>query len=82
MKISVEEKQFVFTSDFEKLNTVEDGFVVEYHPNVQEAIESALRLFENLYGAEAIADCLAEGNLASLDYSPKGIAAKEKLREE
>ena len=74
---TVEEKQFVFTSDFEKLNTVEDGFVVEYHPNVQEAIESALRLFENLYGAEAIADCLAEGNLASLDYSPKGIAAKD-----
>ena len=82
MKIIVEEHQFVFTCDFSKLNTVEDGFVVEYHPNVQEAIESALRLLENVYGAKAIADCLAEGNLASLDYSPKGIAAKEKLREE
>ena len=82
MKIIVEENQFVFACDFSKLDTVEDVFVVEYHPNVQEAIESALRLFENLYGAEAIADCLAEGNLASLDYSPKGIAAKEKLREE
>lgn len=82
MKIIVEENQFVFACDFSKLNSVEDGFVVEYHPNVQEAIESALRLLENVYGAKAIADCLAEGNLASLDYSPKGIAAREKLREE
>ena len=82
MKIIVEENQFVLICDFSKLNTVEDGFIEEYHPDVKEAIESALRLLENVYGAEAIADCLAEGNLASLDYSPKGIAAKEKLREE
>lgn len=82
MKISVEEKQFVFTSDFEKLNTVEDGFVVEYHPNVQEAIESTLRLLENLYGAEAIADCLASGKLAALDYSVNGIKAREILRKQ
>ena len=82
MKIIVEENQFVLICDFSKLNTVEDGFIEEYHPDVKEAIESALRLLENVYGAEAIADCLAEGNLASLDYSPKGIAAKEILREE
>ena len=82
MKIIVEENQFLFMCDFSKLNTVEDGFIEEYHPDVKEAIESALRLLENVYGAEAIADCLAEGNLASLDYSPKGIAAREKLREE
>lgn len=82
MKIIVEENQFVFACDFTKLNREEDGFIEEYHPDVKEAIESALRLLENLYGAEAIADCLASGRLASLDYSPKGIAAREKLREE
>lgn len=82
MKIIVEENQFVFACDYSKLNTVEDGFIEEYHPDVKEAIESALRLLENLYGAEAIADCLASGELTSLDYSKKGVEVREKLRKE
>ena len=82
MKISVEEKQFVFTSDFEKLNIVKDGFIEEYHPDCIEAIESALRLLENLYSAEEIADCLASGELAALDYSEQGIKAREILRKQ
>lgn len=82
MKIIIEENQFVFACDFTKLNKEEDGFIDEYHPDVKEAIESALRLLENLYGAEAIADCLASGKLTSLDYSKKGIEARNKLRKE
>ena len=79
MKIIVEENQFVFTCDFTKLNTEEDGFIDEYHPNSKEAIESALRLLENVYSQEMIANTLAEG-LDAMDYSMKGIEAKKKLQ--
>ena len=82
MKFTVEENQFVFSCDFDKLNTVEDGFVTEYHPNCREAIESILRLLENVYGAEEIADVLGSGELASLDYSTKGVEARKLLRGE
>ena len=78
MKITVEENQFVFTCDFTKLNKEEGGFIEEYHPACKEAIESALRLLENIYGAGAIADTLSEG-LDEMDYSEKGVAAKKKL---
>ena len=47
-----------------------------------EAIESALRLLEHLYSAEEIADCLASGELAALDYSEQGIKARETLRKQ
>lgn len=79
MKIVIEEHQFVFTCDYDKLNRVENGdFVEEYHPDVKEAIESFLRLLENIYSAEAIADCLAEG-LDAMDYSETGKKAKRLL---
>ena len=79
MKFTVEENQFVFSCDFDRLNTIEDGFEVEYHPDCKEAIESMLRLLENLYSAEQIADTIAEG-LDALDYSKKGIEARKKLQ--
>ena len=79
MKLIVEENQFVFCCDFDKLNTVEDGFVEEYHPNCKEALESMMRLLENVYSAEMIADCLAEG-LDAMDYSKKGQEAKKLLK--
>lgn len=79
MKIIVEENQFVFACDFTKLNKEEDGFIDEYHPDCKEAIESALRLLENLYSQEMIADVLATG-LEAMDYSEMGIEAKKRLR--
>ena len=80
MKISVEEQHYLFMVDFDKLNSVDGGFIDEYHPNCKEAIESTLRLLENVYSAEEIADTLSEG-LDAMDYSDKGKKGKKKLQQ-
>ena len=79
MKISVEEHHYLFMVDFDKLNTVDGGFIDEYHPTCKEAIESTLRLLENIYSAEEVADTLSEG-LDTMDYSEKGKEAKKLMK--
>ena len=78
MRYIIEEHQFTYIVDWDKLNKVEDDFVEEYFPNVKESIESFLRLLENIHSAESIADALAEG-LDAMDYSEKGKKARQLL---
>ncbi len=80
MKITIEESNYLYVVDWDKQNNVEGGFVEENFPKVDEAIESVLRLLGNLYPREKIADCLASGELAALDYSPNGIKARDMLK--
>lgn len=80
MKITIEESNYLYTVDWGKNKKVEDGFICDYFPSVEEAIESVLRLLENLYSKEKIADCLASGELAALDYSERGVRARDVLK--
>lgn len=80
MKVIIEDGQFSYSVDWSKLDKIDGGFVDEYMPSVEEAIDAMLRLLENRFSRDAIADCLASGRLPSLDYSERGVEAREKLR--
>ena len=77
MKFIIEDAQFTFACDFDKPIPYE---VDDRFPDVDECIDMFLRLLENIYSKEKIADCLASGELSALDYSEKGIKARETLR--
>lgn len=79
MKFIIEDAQFTYSCDFDKPIPDEDE-TRDRFPDVEEAIDSFLSLLENIYSAEKIADCLASGELTALDYSAKGIKAREALR--
>ena len=77
MKIIIEDAPFTYMCDFDKPipDEANDRF-----PDVDECIDTFLCLLENIYSKERIADCLASGKLSALDYSEKGIKARETLR--
>ena len=79
MKFIIEDEQFTYMCDFDKPIPDEDETRDKF-PDVDEAIDSFMRLLESIYSAEKIADCLASGELSALDYSTKGIKARETLR--
>ena len=78
MMYIIQEHQFSYEIDWDKLNHVEGGFIEEYFPTPSESIESFLRLLTNIHSAESIADALAEG-LDAMDYSEKGKKARHVL---
>ena len=78
MMYIIQEHQFSYEIDWDKLNQVEGGFIEEYFPTPSESIESFLRLLTNIHSAESIADALAEG-LDAMDYSEKGKKARHVL---
>ena len=78
MKFIIEDAQNSYICDFDKPIPDEDE-TRDRFPDVDEAIDSFLRLLENIYSTEKIADCLASGDLNALDYSPKGLEARKKL---
>ena len=75
MKIIIEDGHFSYQVDWAKDPLLEEDDLVP----VDDCIESFCRLLENIYSAEKIADCLAEG-LDAMEYSKKGLEALEKLR--
>ena len=79
MKFIIEDAQFTYMCDFDKPIPDEDETRNKF-PDVDEAIDSFLSLLESIYSAEKIANCLASGELTALDYSPKGLEARRKLR--
>ena len=76
MKITIEDGHFSYQVDWAKDPQFEEGDL----PSIDDCIESFLRLLENIYSKEKIADCLAEG-LDAMEYSKKGLEALKKLRE-
>ena len=69
MKFIIEEDVFTYMVDWGKENKVVDGFLEEYHPSCQEALEAMMQLLTNIYPPEEIGDCLAKG-VGSIDYIP------------
>ena len=80
LKFTIQEEEYIHTVDWTVKDKIEGGFLEEYFPPVDEAIDSFLRILGNIYSEESIADALAEG-LTALDYSEKGILARNLLRE-
>lgn len=78
LKITIQEDQFFYFVDYSHLNTIDGGFLHEHHPSPKDAIEDFLRLLENIYSPEQIADVLAEG-VDAMEGSEKGWAAKRLL---
>ncbi len=65
MKYIIEDGPYSYQVDWGKMNKVEDGFVEEYHPDIQESVEAFLRLLENVHPREKIAEYIAGG----IEYS-------------
>jgi hypothetical protein len=78
MRYIIEDDSFTFMVDWSKKNKVSDGFEEEYFPSCGESIEALMRLLQNVYPAETIADTLAKG-LDAMDYSESGRKARNLL---
>ena len=54
MKITITDDCFTYQVDWSLKNTVDGGFIEEYHPDLEECIEALLQLLENIYSREKI----------------------------
>ncbi len=61
MKIIIEDGCFNYQVDWSKKDTVMDGEVAEYRPDLEECVESFLCLLENVFPQKKISDYVAEG---------------------
>ena len=68
MKIIVQQDEFTYTYDSSVNDKVVDGFLEEYNPPVDEAVDAALTLLWNVYERGDIARAIKEGNIPALDY--------------
>ena len=78
MRYIIEEDSFTYMVDWSKQDKVTDGFEEKYFPTCEESIEALMRLLQNVYPAETIADTLAKG-LDAMDYSESGRKARNLL---
>ena len=67
MKISVSIGEFIHTYDSSVKDKVEGGFVVEYFPPVEEAVDAALTLLWNVYSKGSVARAIRDG-VPAMDY--------------
>ncbi len=68
MKITIEDGCFSYQVDWSKKNTIDDGEINEYRPDLEECIESFLCLLENSYPKHKISSYIAKG----IQYSGEG----------
>ena len=80
LKFKIQSGVFTYSVDWSVNDTVEDGFVKEYFPTVEESIEALLDILSNIHSKRQISDALASG-LDAMDYSEKGRSGKEILRQ-
>ena len=68
MRIIVQDAEFTYSYDSSVNNKVEDGFLHEYFPPVEEAVDAALTLLWNVYDKGEIARALKKG-VPAMDYA-------------
>ena len=78
MRYIIEDDSFAYMVDWSRQDKVMDGFEEKYFPTCEESIEALMRLLQNVYPAETIADTLAKG-LDAMDYSESGRKARNLL---
>ena len=52
MKIIIEDECFSYQVDWSKQDKIEDGFLEEYRPDIEDVFESFLHLLENIFSEE------------------------------
>lgn len=67
MKIIVKDKEFTFSYDSSVNDKIEGGFLEEYYPPVEEAVDVAMTLLWNVYDKAEIARVLKKG-IPAMDY--------------
>ena len=67
MQIIVKNGAFTYTYDTSVNDKIEGGFVEEYFPPVEEAIDAAIELLWNVYDKGKIARALKKG-IPAMDY--------------
>lgn len=67
MQIIVKSGEFTYSYDSSVDDKIVEGFVEEYFPSVEEAIEAAMTLLWNVYDRKAIAQALKKG-IPAMDY--------------
>lgn len=68
MKITVQEGEFTYAYDSHVNDIIEGGFVKEYFPPVEVALDAAISLLWNVYDREEIAKVLLKG-IPAMDYA-------------
>ena len=61
MKFIIEDSPFVYQVDWAMKNKIENEFLEEYRPDLEESIEAFLQLLENLFPKEAIVSYIKKG---------------------
>ena len=61
MKITITDGCFIHEVDWSIKNKIDGDFLDEYRPDLEESIESFLRLLENIYPQEKIAAYIKAG---------------------
>lgn len=61
MKYIIEDSPFIYQVDWATKNKIEDDFLEEYRPNLEESIEAFLRLLENIFPQEKIVSYIKNG---------------------
>lgn len=72
MQIIVKDSEFTYCYDSSVNDKVVDGFLEEYHPPVEDAIDAALTLLWNVYDRGQIARALKNG-IPAMDYDDEEV---------
>lgn len=67
MKIIIEDQEMSYICDFSKKDRVVDGWLEEYHPKVDEAVDITMELLSCVYDREDIAKYLHQ-HIPAMDY--------------
>ena len=67
MKITVQDGEFTYSYDSHLNDIIKGGFVKEYFPPVEVALDAAISLLWNVYDKEEIARVLLKG-ISAMDY--------------
>jgi hypothetical protein len=81
MKIIVQDAEFTYCYDSSVNDKIEDGFLHEYFPPVEEAVDAALTLLWNVYDKGEIARALKKG-IPAMDYDDGEEEEEEEEEEE
>jgi hypothetical protein len=68
MKITVQDGEFTYSYDSSVNDKIEGGFLEEYYPPVEEALEAAIALLWNVYDRVEIAKALLKG-IPAMEYA-------------
>lgn len=68
MKITIQSGEYTHCYDSHVDDKIEEGWLHEYFPPVEEAVDAALLLLGDVYPRAAIAKYLKKGHLPAMDY--------------